>query len=108
VTVQGDRTKPAFLTYHDLGLNSVTQFHGFFNFSDMEPIMESFCAYHVNAPGQEENADQLPPNYVYPTCEQLAESVTNVVDFLNLKSVVCFGIGLGANILARYAVSISL
>ncbi len=104
VTIQGDRTKPAFVTYHDLGLNSVTQFHGFFNFTDMEPIMDSFCAYHINAPGQEDNAPQLPANYVYPTCDQLAETVLSVVDHFKLKSVVCFGIGLGANILSRFTV----
>ncbi len=68
--------------------------------------MDSFCAYHVNAPGQEENAEELPMNYVYPTCDQLAESVADVVEFLNLKSVVCFGVGLGANILSRYAVCV--
>jgi len=103
VTIQGDRSKPAFVTYHDLGLNSITQFHGFFNFSDMEPIMDSFCAYHINAPGQEESSDLLPLNYVYPTCEQLAESVHCIFQHFKLKNVVCIGIGLGANVLARYA-----
>lgn len=39
---------------------AVTQFHGFFNFPENEPLMESFCAYHINALGQEENSPQLP------------------------------------------------
>jgi hypothetical protein len=29
----------------------------------MEPIMESFCVYHINAPGQEANAEQIPIGY---------------------------------------------
>lgn len=42
---------------------AVTQFHGFFNFCDMEPIMESFCAYHINAPGQEAECESFPQGY---------------------------------------------
>jgi hypothetical protein len=42
---------------------AITQFHGFFNFGDMEPIMDSFCVYHINAPGQEPNAEQIPIEY---------------------------------------------
>jgi Ndr family len=44
--------------------SAVTQFHGFFNFCDMEPVMESFCAYHINAPGQEPDAEPLPQGFV--------------------------------------------
>ena len=38
----------------------VTCFQGFFNFPDMTPILKQCCVYHVNAPGQEQNAAQLP------------------------------------------------
>jgi len=103
VTIQGDRKKTPFVTYHDLGLNSVTQFHGFFNFVDNEPIMDSFCVYNINALGQEEGAAPLPPNYPYPTCDQLADSVLDVVNHFHIKECVCIGIGFGANILARFA-----
>lgn len=60
VAVQGDRTKPAILTYHDLGLNYISSFQAFFNYIDMRALLDNFCVYHVNAPGQEEGASALP------------------------------------------------
>ena len=81
VAVQGDRSKPAVLTFHDLGLNrkhcsvsptclflfqafsfylDVSNFQAFFNFSEMRNLIQNFCIYHVNAPGQEEGAPTLP------------------------------------------------
>lgn len=103
VTIQGHREKPAFITFPDIGLNSQIQYHGFFNFVDMEPLMDSFCVYHINALGQEANCPTLPSNYSFPTCEQLAETVLDVVNHYKLKNVICFGVGCGANILARFA-----
>jgi len=103
VTIQGDKSKTPFLTYPDLGLTSTTQFHNFFNYMDNEPLMESFCAFHVNPLGQEEGATTLPTNYPYPTCDQLADTILDVINYFKLKKVICFGIGLGANILARFA-----
>lgn len=38
--------------------------------------------------------------------EQLADSVHAVVSFFGLKSVIGFGVGAGANILSRFAVSL--
>jgi hypothetical protein len=29
----------------------------------MEPLMDSFCVYHINALGQEENSPTLPSKY---------------------------------------------
>lgn len=85
IAVQGDTSKPAILTYHDLGLNckynarplseqlsfvyimpvfilkiDATSFAGFFNYPSMRGLLENFCVYHVNAPGQEENAATFP------------------------------------------------
>lgn len=39
----------------------ITCFQGFFNFTDMQPILRHFCVYHVNAPGQEDGALHLRP-----------------------------------------------
>lgn len=103
VTIQGDRTKTPIVTYPDIGLDSVTQFHGFFNFVENEPLMKHFCVYNLNAIGQEDQAQTLPVNYSYPTCDQLAETVLDVVSHYKLKQVICFGVGFGANILARFA-----
>ncbi|CAL4060297.1 unnamed protein product, partial [Meganyctiphanes norvegica] len=104
VAVCGDPTKPVILTYHDLGLNHVTNFQAFFLYPDMHKIVENFCIIHVNAPGQEENAPTLPEGYVYPTMEELSETLTSVKNHFHLRTFIGFGIGLGANILSRYAV----
>ncbi|CAI9716008.1 Hypothetical predicted protein [Octopus vulgaris] len=117
VAIQGDRAKPAILTFHDIGLNHTTCFQGFFGFADMQPILRHFCVYHLNAPGQEEGALQLRPeqdalgnpetlngnSYSYPTMEQLADAVHHVVEHYNLRRIIGFGVGTGANILVRYS-----
>lgn len=103
VTIQGDLTQTPFITYPDIGLGSVQQYHGFFNFQDNLPIMKKFCAIHINPPSQEEHAPILPANYSYPSCDQQAEIVIDVVNHFRVKNVICFGIGSGANILARFA-----
>lgn len=85
VTVVGTRNKPAMLTYHDIGLNASSQFLGFFGFSDMAIIAERFTVYHINAPGQEENAQRLPDGHTYPTIDQLGEMIGIVVKHFKLN-----------------------
>ncbi|CAH0715958.1 unnamed protein product, partial [Brenthis ino] len=104
VAVQGDRSKPAIVTYHDLGLN-YTSFQPFFNYVDMRALLENFCVYHVNAPGQEEGAPTLPEDYVYPTMDELANQLNYVLVHFGIKNIIGFGVGVGANILARFALS---
>ncbi|CAB3226144.1 unnamed protein product [Arctia plantaginis] len=104
VAVQGDRSKPAIITYHDLGLNYVC-FQPFFNFVDMRALLESFCVYHVNAPGQEDGALSLPEDYVYPTMDELANQLNYVLGHFGINSFIGFGVGAGANILARFAIA---
>ncbi|XP_030369037.1 protein NDRG3 isoform X5 [Scaptodrosophila lebanonensis] len=103
VAIQGDTSKPAIVTYHDLGLNYATSFAGFFNFPLMRGLLENFCVYHVTAPGQEDGAPTLPEDYVYPTMDELAAQLLFVLSHFGLKSVIGFGVGAGANILARFA-----
>ncbi|KAM7345414.1 misexpression suppressor of KSR 2 isoform 2-T3 [Cochliomyia hominivorax] len=105
VAIQGDTTKPAILTYHDLGLNYATSFAGFFNYPLMRGLLENFCVYHVTAPGQEEGAPTLPEDYIYPTMDELAGQLQFVLSHFGLKSIIGFGIGAGANILARFALA---
>nr|CAD7572894.1 unnamed protein product [Timema californicum] len=38
----------------------ISSFQAFFNYIDMRALLENFCVYHVNAPGQEEGATTLP------------------------------------------------
>ncbi|XP_060076380.1 protein NDRG3-like isoform X3 [Ylistrum balloti] len=103
VAIQGDRSKMAIITLHDIGLNHVTNFQGFFSYQDMQPILRHFCVYHVNAPGQEESALHLRPEFVYPSMDELAHAIQNVVDNYGLARFIGFGMGTGSNILARYA-----
>ncbi|CAG9133998.1 unnamed protein product [Plutella xylostella] len=105
VAVRGDRRRPALLTYHDLGLNYAANFQAFFNFTDMRPILDKFCIYHINAPGQEEGAPPLPVDYTYPSMDELASQIDFVLGHFGIRSFVGFGVGAGANILARYALA---
>lgn len=105
VAVQGNRKKPAILTYHDLGLNYVASFQAFFNYNEMRTLLENFSVYHVNAPGQEEGASSLPEDYEYPTMDELGEQINFVLGHFGLKSVIGLGVGAGGNILARFALA---
>uniref|UniRef100_A0A1B6F6K5 Protein NDRG3 n=1 Tax=Cuerna arida TaxID=1464854 RepID=A0A1B6F6K5_9HEMI len=105
VAVQGNRAKPAILTYHDLGLNYVASFQAFFNYSDMRMLLENFSVYHVNAPGQEEGAHPLPDDYEYPTMDELANQLNFVLGHFGLNSIIGLGVGAGGNILARFALN---
>ncbi|KAI5701411.1 hypothetical protein M8J75_009160 [Diaphorina citri] len=105
VAVAGNRGKPAILTYHDLGLNYISNFQAFFNFSDMRSLLENFSVYHVNAPGQEEGAQPLADDYIYPTMDELSNQLLFVLSYFGLHSVIGLGVGAGGNILARFALS---
>lgn len=79
VATRGDRSKPAILTYHDLGLNYISNFQAFFNYQDMNEILKRFWVVHLNAPGQEDAADTIPDDVEYPSMEDLAELVSHLV-----------------------------
>ncbi|CAH0380653.1 unnamed protein product [Bemisia tabaci] len=105
VAVQGNRSKPAIVTYHDLGLNYVSSFQAFFNYLDMRQLLNNFSVYHVNAPGQEEGAPPFPDDYEYPTMDDLAAQLNFVLTHFGLRSIIGLGVGAGGNILARFALS---
>lgn len=44
-------------------ITDVTSFAGFFNYPTMRNLLDNFCVYHVNAPGQEEGAASFPEEY---------------------------------------------
>jgi len=102
-SVRGEPSRPTILAYHDLGLNHTANFQSFFSYPEMAALASSFRIVCVNAPGQEEGADTLPQSYVYPTMEQLADTVERVREHVGLRSFIGFGVGMGANVLARYA-----
>ena len=41
----------------------------------MASVIDSFCIYHVTAPGQEPGAKDLPDGFPYPTMDELSEQV---------------------------------
>lgn len=55
----------------------ISSFQAFFNYIDMRVLLENFCVYHVNAPGQEEGSPALPEEWV------------NVQKFLILPPPIC-------------------
>lgn len=116
VVIKGDRRHPAIVTYHDIGLNSSSCFQGFFNYPEMQAMTKHFCVYHLNALGQQEGAPTLPnglgfaepnagPDYIYPTMDELARMIQPVIDELHIKRFIGLGVGAGANILSRFALS---
>jgi pimeloyl-ACP methyl ester carboxylesterase len=103
VAIKGDRSKPAILTYHDLGMNYISNFQAFFNYPDMAEVVQNFCIFHVNAPGMEEAAAVLPEDFEYPTMDELADQVNEVINHFAVVRYIGIGVGMGANILIRHA-----
>uniref|UniRef100_A0A8C9WAF2 NDRG family member 4 n=1 Tax=Scleropages formosus TaxID=113540 RepID=A0A8C9WAF2_SCLFO len=90
--------KPAILTYHDVGLNYQLCFSTLFNCHEMQEITKHFAVCHVDAPGQQTGATQLPPGYQYPTMKQLAGMLGQCK-----RRIVGMGVGAGAYISANFA-----
>lgn len=103
VTRQGKEGKTAIVTFHDIGQNHTSAFLGFFNFNETRPLLDNFCIYHIDAPGQEEDSEELPEEYSYPTMDELSDMVGEIVSHFGIKRFIGFGVGAGANILSRYA-----
>nr|XP_057943294.1 protein NDRG4 isoform X2 [Doryrhamphus excisus] len=97
------RNKPAILTYHDVGLNHKLCFNTFFSNEDMQEITKHFVVCHVDAPGQQIGASQLPQGYQYQSMEQLAGMLPTVVQHFGFKSIVGIGVGAGSYVLAKFA-----
>ncbi len=69
----------------------------------MRDILSHFCLFHVNAPGQEDSAHPLPETFAYPSMEELATQVNDVLNHFSVVRYVGLGVGLGANVLIRHA-----
>ncbi|XP_023225591.1 uncharacterized protein ZK1073.1-like [Centruroides sculpturatus] len=108
VYIQGDldnlEKKAVFLTVHDIGSNH-SAFHEFVNLPCMTEIKQRSVFVHVDIPGQEDHAPDLPNDFVFPTIQVLGEDLVCVLDQLKIKLVVGFGEGAGANVLVRFALA---
>ena len=95
--------KPMIVTYHDIGLNHALAFESFFDIPENKLLLQSFSVLHINAPGQEKHANRIADNFTYPNMDQLAVQVKEILDHFQIKNVVGFGAGAGANVLVRLA-----
>lgn len=108
IHVQGDLTKAesraVFLTVHDMGSNH-TSWVDFVEHPVMRETKERSVFIHVDVPGQEDGAPDLPNDYAFPTMQMIAEDLVCVLDHTKVKLVIGLGEGAGANILARFGMA---
>lgn len=108
VYIQGDMskadTRAVFLTVHDMGCNH-SSWVEFVNHPVMRETKDRSIFIHIDIPGQEDNAEDLPNDYQFPTMQNIAEDLIGVVDQLKVKLVIGLGEGAGANILARFGMA---
>lgn len=106
VFIQGDLKTTQFiiLTVHDLGCNH-SMWNDFLGHHAMEEIMRRASFIHVDVPGQEDEAKDLPPDYTFPSMQSLGEDLVCILDQLDVRSVICLGEGAGANVVARFAMA---
>lgn len=108
VVAQGDLSmmakKAVFLTVHDMGSNSNSMTH-FIDHPAMHEIKQRSIFLNVNITGQEDNAQDLPDDFVFPSMQTLGEDLVNVLDQLKVNIVVGLGDGAGANILTRFGMA---
>ena len=74
-------TIPVFLTVHDLGSNH-TEFHKFIEHPSMARLKSRAVWIHIELPGQENDAEDLPANFQFPTLEKISQDILQVMDAL--------------------------
>lgn len=109
VYVQGDLeeahkdkdNKCVFLTVHDIG-NNHTSFEKFIDHETFEEIKKRAIFVHIDLPGQEDDAENLPDDFSFPTMQHLGEDLVTVLDQLRIKYCIGLGDGAGANVITRF------
>lgn len=109
VWVQGDLedahkdkdSKCVFLTCHDIG-NNHHSFRKFIASSAFDDVRKRAVFVHVDLPGQEDNAEDIPDDQTFPTIQALGEDLITVLDQLRIKYCIGVGDGAGANIITRF------
>ncbi|KAI3386818.1 hypothetical protein SNEBB_000741 [Seison nebaliae] len=100
--IQGDESsRKSIITLHDLGANGLNQMLPFFLHQDLAVITRhQFSIIHVTAPGQENKTRTISE---FPTMDQLSSNIFKLIRTMNIQQYVVFGVGFGANVLARLA-----
>jgi hypothetical protein len=63
VTIVGDESSHArMVTYHDVGTNHRSCFGSIGHFLKSDKLLDMFCVFHIDAPGQEDGADEFEEN----------------------------------------------
>ena len=66
VVIFGDKNNGhPIVTFHDIGMNSDMNFNNFFTFLTPTKLLNRFCFYNINAPGQEFGASRLPQRFLF-------------------------------------------
>ncbi|CAI5458940.1 unnamed protein product [Closterium sp. Yama58-4] len=106
VTVCGDRGNPPLITYHDVGLNHSTCFQNLMLCADTSALLlRNFCVFHVDAPGHEEDAEEISSSLPLLSADDLAEQVAEVARHFALADVTLMGVTAGAYVLTLFALS---
>jgi len=109
VYVQGDLeevhkekdNKCVFLTVHDVGSNHKEWEH-LIGHESFEDIKKRAIFVHVDIAGQEDDAEDLPSDFQFPTMQNLGEDLVTILDQLRIKYVIGIGDGAGSNIIVRF------
>merc|ERR1712141_891216 len=109
VYVQGDLeeahrdkdNKCVFLTVHDIRSNHA-EWETLIQHDTFEEIKKRAIFVHVDLPGQEDEAEELPSDFHYPTMQNMGEDLVTVLDQLRIKYVIGLGDGAGSNIIVRF------
>lgn len=106
VTIQekGGETKKlgALVTIHDIGLNW-TSYQDFFNNEHNLQFFDKFVVYHIEIPGQHKDAEQLSPEYDFPSLSAMATNLVTVLEHFSLSDIIGLGVGAGAVIMMHLA-----
>uniref|UniRef100_A0A2P2KYF9 Ndr family protein n=1 Tax=Rhizophora mucronata TaxID=61149 RepID=A0A2P2KYF9_RHIMU len=106
VIVYGDQDKPALITYPDLALNHMSCFQGLFFCPEAASLLlHNFCIYHISPPGHELGAAPISLSDPFPSVDDLADQIIEVLNYFGLGSVMCMGVTAGAYVLTLFAVS---
>ena len=93
--------KCVFLLVHDVGCNH-REWESLIEHDTFEEIKKRAIFVHVDLPGQEDDAEDLPADFAYPAMQDLGEDLVTVLDQLRIKYVIAIGDGAGSNIVVRF------